>query len=260
MKSQLNTHTLKAITLAVSLAFAGVSFNTTAADVNDADTTELNTKAVDTGTVNANPAPMSESTQVEGSTTVTNDWQSPTAAAFSKLDASGNGLLLPSEASKGKAFNKKTFAAADVDHDGTIDVKEYTAYKTGGTPQYDNTSANTSTQGPSAAKNADSQDLVTSADNSAGSLQMADSMDTKSTTEKGSVGVVVDDSVITTKAKAEILGTKNLKSLQISVETHQGEVTLSGMVDNAEAKMKAEEVVSKIAGVKSVKNSLEVKG
>jgi hyperosmotically inducible protein len=65
--------------------------------------------------------------------------------------------------------------------------------------------------------------------------------------------------VITTKAKAKILETKGLKSLQISVETHQGEVLLSGFVDSAEAKAKAEEVVSQIEGVKSVKNSLEVK-
>lgn len=70
---------------------------------------------------------------------------------------------------------------------------------------------------------------------------------------------VVSDSVITTKAKAKILATKDLKSLQISVETHQGEVLLSGFVDSPEAKAKAEQVVSEVQGVKSVKNSLEVK-
>ena len=65
--------------------------------------------------------------------------------------------------------------------------------------------------------------------------------------------------MITSKAKAEILGTEGLKSLQISVETHKGEVILSGFVDNEAAKTKAGEVVSKIEGVKTVKNSLEVK-
>jgi hyperosmotically inducible protein len=70
---------------------------------------------------------------------------------------------------------------------------------------------------------------------------------------------VVSDSVITTKAKAEILGTKDLKSLQISVETHKGIVLLSGFVDSETAKAKAEEVVSKIDGVKSVSNGLVVK-
>ena len=81
----------------------------------------------------------------------------------------------------------------------------------------------------------------------------------KSAAQKVVVKRVVSDSVITSKAKAEILGTEGLKSLQISVETHKGEVILSGFVDNEAAKTKAAEVVSKIDGVKSVKNSLEVK-
>jgi hypothetical protein len=57
-------------------------------------------------------------------------WQTPLAIEFSKLDTTGNGLLLPNEASKGKAFNKKSFAEADTDHDGTIDQNEYVQYKT----------------------------------------------------------------------------------------------------------------------------------
>ena len=59
-----------------------------------------------------------------------NGWQSSLAAEFVQLDTSGNGLLLPLEAAKGKAFNKKTFAAADADGDGTIDQAEYIQYKT----------------------------------------------------------------------------------------------------------------------------------
>lgn len=67
--------------------------------------------------------------------TITNDWQTPLAAEFSKLDTSGNGLVMPNEASKDKAFNKKTFAAADADHDGTIDQAEYIQYKSVTAPQ-----------------------------------------------------------------------------------------------------------------------------
>lgn len=92
-----------------------------------------------------------------------------------------------------------------------------------------------------------------------GTLDQAEYANYKSAAQKKAVGIAASDSLITTKAKAEILGTKDLKSLQISVETHKGEVILSGFVDNEAAKMKAEEVVSKIDGVKSVKNSLEVK-
>ena len=60
-----------------------------------------------------------------------NDWKTPMAAEFTRLDASGNGLLMPHEAAKGKAFTKKTFAKADADRDGTIDQNEYESFKTG---------------------------------------------------------------------------------------------------------------------------------
>jgi hyperosmotically inducible protein len=92
-----------------------------------------------------------------------------------------------------------------------------------------------------------------------GTLDQNEYANYKSAAQQKVVARVVDDSVITAKAKAEILATKDLKSLQVSVETRKGEVILSGFVDNEAAKMKAEEVVSKIDGVKSVKNSLEVK-
>lgn len=92
-----------------------------------------------------------------------------------------------------------------------------------------------------------------------GTLNQEEYANYKSAAQKKVAGVVVADSVITTKAKAEILKTKGLKSLQISVETHKGEVILSGFVDSESAKAKAEEVVSKVNGVKSVKNGLEIR-
>lgn len=62
-------------------------------------------------------------------------WQAPAVIEFNKLDKTGNGLLLPGEASKGKAFNKKTFKQADTDNDGSIDVNEYVLFKTGKAPE-----------------------------------------------------------------------------------------------------------------------------
>jgi EF hand len=62
-------------------------------------------------------------------------WQAPAVIEFNKLDKTGNGLLLPNEASKGKAFNKKTFKQADTDNDGSIDLNEYTFFKTGKAPE-----------------------------------------------------------------------------------------------------------------------------
>ena len=63
------------------------------------------------------------------------NWQAPAVIEFNKLDKSGNGLLLPNEASKGKAFNKKTFKQADADNDGSIDLNEYVLFKTGKTSE-----------------------------------------------------------------------------------------------------------------------------
>ncbi len=190
-----------------------------------------------------------------------NGWQSSLAAEFVKLDTSGNGLLLPAEASKGKAFSKKTFAAADVDGDGTIDQNEYINYRVsmGGKDVPANITVaapdnNTVERPNSASSLSDGPVTEMVADNS--TKMSEDSVEPKERT----LGNVIDDSVITTKAKAAIFNTPDLKTLQISVETRKGEVLLSGFVDNEAAKMKAEEVVKNVAGVKSVKNSLKVKG
>lgn len=92
-----------------------------------------------------------------------------------------------------------------------------------------------------------------------GTLDQNEYANYKSATQKKVVKRVVSDSVITSKAKANLLAEKGLKSFKISVETYKGEVILSGFVDNEAAKTQAEAVVSKIDGVKSVKNSLVVR-
>ncbi|MGJ8620981.1 MAG: BON domain-containing protein [Methylophilaceae bacterium] len=76
---------------------------------------------------------------------------------------------------------------------------------------------------------------------------------------KVKVEQVAKDSAITAKAKAALLAEKNLKSLNISVETYKGDVILSGFVSSKEMKEKAGYLVSKVEGVKSVKNALVVK-
>ena len=62
---------------------------------------------------------------------VDNNWMKPLAAEFAKLDKTGNGLVIPSEATRGKAFNKKSFAKADTDKYGSIDQNEYINFKGG---------------------------------------------------------------------------------------------------------------------------------
>ncbi len=226
MKTNNLTKSFKPLALVVALAFGTTAMTTFAEDAaNTMDATNMDT------------APASE--------TYSTGWMSPLAAEFAALDTTGNGLLLPHEASKGKAFNKKTFAQADADHDGYIDQNEYIYFKTGKSPDAVQPQNNLDTQGQSTLTN---QEPVKAAAAESGA------------NSNRSVGEVIDDSVITAKAKAKILATKELKSLQISVETRDGEVLLSGFVDNAAAKIRAEQVVSQIAGVKSVRNSLEVRG
>ncbi|KAK44698.1 BON domain-containing protein [Caballeronia sp. LZ029] len=73
-----------------------------------------------------------------------------------------------------------------------------------------------------------------------------------------SMGQKVDDSAVTTKVKAELLGAKNVKSTHIHVKTRGGVVSLTGTVPSAEDKTAAEEVVSNVSGVASVKNHLKI--
>ncbi len=79
------------------------------------------------------------------------------------------------------------------------------------------------------------------------------------TSTRESAGEYVDDAVITTKVKSLLAGDDFLKSFQISVETYQGTVQLSGFVNSKQAVDKAGEIVRSVKGVKSLKNNLIVK-
>jgi osmotically-inducible protein OsmY len=74
-----------------------------------------------------------------------------------------------------------------------------------------------------------------------------------------STGAYVDDSVITTKVKAAILETPNLKSAEINVETYKGVVQLSGFVGTQENINSAVMVAKNVKGVTSVKNDMRLK-
>jgi osmotically-inducible protein OsmY len=80
-----------------------------------------------------------------------------------------------------------------------------------------------------------------------------------STRTHESTGEYIDDSVITSKVKAELAGDDFLKSFQISVATHKGAVQLSGFVDSQAAADKARKIASAVGGVASVANDLIVK-
>ncbi len=67
------------------------------------------------------------------------------------------------------------------------------------------------------------------------------------------------DAEITTKVKAALIGTSDLKSMQINVDTNDGTVTLSGAIDSQQNIDRAAQVAQAVSGVKTVKNQLTVK-
>jgi osmotically-inducible protein OsmY len=72
------------------------------------------------------------------------------------------------------------------------------------------------------------------------------------------MGEHIDDGTITTKAKADLLAAKNVKSTHIHVKTRKGVVWLTGSVPSADDKAAAEEVVHGVKGVTHVRNHLKV--
>lgn len=80
-----------------------------------------------------------------------------------------------------------------------------------------------------------------------------------STQKQEGTGEYFDDTVITTKVKAALLNEPTLKSAEINVETFKGAVQLSGFVSSSASISKAIEVARGVAGVKSVKNSMQLK-
>ena len=89
--------------------------------------------------------------------------------------------------------------------------------------------------------------------------QAADKVSATTSQAADKATVVADDSAITAKVKAAILAEPGLKSLQISVDTKDGTVTLTGNVDNSDMRDKAKQVASATTGVKGVIDQLTVK-
>ncbi len=75
-----------------------------------------------------------------------------------------------------------------------------------------------------------------------------------------STGDYMDDSAITAKVKWAILRDPDLKTLEISVATTDGVVSLTGAVDSQQSIDRAAEVAREIPAVKSVENHLTVTG
>jgi hypothetical protein len=90
-------------------------------------------------------------------------------------------------------------------------------------------------------------------------LLLMTSLGCASSQTKEGTGEYVDDSVITTKVKAAILGEPGLKVAEINVETFKGVVQLSGFVNSREDMDAAVKVARNVNGVTSVKNDMHLK-
>lgn len=82
----------------------------------------------------------------------------------------------------------------------------------------------------------------------------------KSELQQARMKSFLEDSTITAKVKADLLKDNGIRGLSISVETHRGQVILSGFVDNEQQVRRAAEIASGVRGVLGVKNSLLLKG
>ena len=77
---------------------------------------------------------------------------------------------------------------------------------------------------------------------------------------KTSIGVEIDDSVLTARVKSALLSDSDVKSFDIKAETRKGEVQLSGFVDNQAQIDRAIAGVRAIDGVTAVDNKVAIKG
>ncbi len=73
------------------------------------------------------------------------------------------------------------------------------------------------------------------------------------------VGMEIDDSVLTASVKSALLADPDVKSVDFKVETRKGEVLLSGFVDSQAQIDRANAVAKGISGVKNVLNNATIK-
>lgn len=87
-------------------------------------------------------------------------------------------------------------------------------------------------------------------------LSFAQSTTTPAESKGG--GNEVKDSWITSKTKLALITDSRTKARRIKVETQRGVVTLRGKVASGEERSAAEEITTRVDGVASVRNTLEI--
>ncbi|RQS96754.1 BON domain-containing protein [Burkholderia seminalis] len=80
-----------------------------------------------------------------------------------------------------------------------------------------------------------------------------------SSSSQSSTGTKIRDATITTKAKAELVGTSGLSAGDIHVKTRHGTVTLTGSVPDEQQRTQAVSVVKQVDGVQGVRDQLTIR-
>lgn len=73
------------------------------------------------------------------------------------------------------------------------------------------------------------------------------------------VGQNIDDTNLTATVKAKLVADKASNLTRVEVNTTRGVVHLTGVVENAAQRARAEQIASQVSGVKSVVNNLQTR-
>ena len=73
------------------------------------------------------------------------------------------------------------------------------------------------------------------------------------------LGEHIDDTTITTTVKTKLAADKGASLTRIQVDTDRGVVQLSGVVDSAAERARAEQITRGVGGVKGVRNNLQTR-
>lgn len=79
------------------------------------------------------------------------------------------------------------------------------------------------------------------------------------TATRESTGEFIDDATITTKVKTAFVRDPVVSAMDINVDTFKSTVQLSGFVETAEQKARAEQIAAGIQGVQNVQNNITLK-
>lgn len=82
----------------------------------------------------------------------------------------------------------------------------------------------------------------------------------KTTTDPRTLGTQIDDATITAKIKLKLIKDPITKARKIDVDTVNGVVTLTGVVENEKEIKRAIEIAKSVEGVRKVVNNLKIGG